>query len=72
VSFAKCFPLTIDAMARFLQKLQDVRIVVSSQDLPTFLYEDSKYDPMEWTVDCVVAEYWFGCVYHHTTFILLS
>ena len=45
--FGKYFQLTIDAALRFLQKLQDGRIVVTSQDLPTFLYENSKYDPIE-------------------------
>lgn len=34
-------------LSRFLQKLQDGRVVVTSQDLPTFLYENGEYDPLE-------------------------
>jgi hypothetical protein len=34
-------------MLRFLQRLQDGRVVASSEDLPIFLYENSEYDPME-------------------------
>lgn len=41
------FLLTFDASSRFLQKLQDGRIAATSQDLPTFLYENSEYDSTE-------------------------
>jgi hypothetical protein len=30
-----------------LKKLEDGRITVSANDLPTFLYENSAYDPMD-------------------------